>query len=257
MFKDKINEGIEHHIRAALKEGNSTIEVNYNADNNKVDSLEKKYSVTVSKSGRDKIRVTGDSAKVWNLAKDFHKGSKPAAEAHPNLAKKLYGTDNPDYTKGRDDQAVAKKKVSDMQKTGKDKFKGPDGKEYKVTNLQVRSTSDVKDYYKGNKEWSDIVDKYKDEIKAYDATDGSYAISPEAEEDIWDWIEDNGNLIDGEYPSGEMDQDGFDAFYDAHFGSSDPTAQASDKLDGKDKDDDKKDKDGGFDYDEYRRTRRR
>jgi len=54
-----------------------------------------------------------------------------------------------------------------------------------------------------------------------------------------------------------MDQDGFDAFYDAHFGSSDPTAQASDKLDGKDKDDDKKDKDGGFDYDEYRRTRRR
>jgi len=50
-----------------------------------------------------------------------------------------------------------------------------------------------------------------------------------------------------------MDQDGFDAFYDAHFGSSDPTAQASDKLD--DKDDD--DKDSGFDYDEYRRTRRR
>ena len=102
MFKDRINEGIEHHIRAALKEGNSTIEVNYNADNNKVDSLEKKYSVTISKSGRDKIRVTGDSAKVWNLAKDFHKGSKPAAEAHPNLAKKVNGTDNPDKLDDKD-----------------------------------------------------------------------------------------------------------------------------------------------------------
>ena len=110
MFKDRINEGIEHHIRAALKEGTSTIEVNYNADNNKVDSLEKKYSVTISRSGRDKIRVTGDSAKVWNLAKDFHKGSKPAAEAHPNLAKKVNGTDKLD-DKDKDDQAVAKKRV--------------------------------------------------------------------------------------------------------------------------------------------------
>ena len=64
MFKDRINEGIEHHIKAALKEDTSTIEVNYNADNNKVDSLEQKYSVTISRSGRDKIRVTGDSAKV-------------------------------------------------------------------------------------------------------------------------------------------------------------------------------------------------
>ena len=124
MFKDRINEGIEHHIKAALKEDTSTIEVNYNADNNKVDSLEQKYSVTISRSGRDKIRVTGDSAKVWNLAKDFHKGSKPAAEAHPNLAKKVNGTDNPDKLddKDKDDQAVAKKKVSDMQKTDKDKF---------------------------------------------------------------------------------------------------------------------------------------
>ena len=113
MFKDRINEGIEHHIKAALKEDTSTIEVNYNADNNKVDSLEQKYSVTISRSGRDKIRVTGDSAKVWNLAKDFHKGSKPAAEAHPNLAKKVNGTDNPDKLddKDKDDQAVAKKKV--------------------------------------------------------------------------------------------------------------------------------------------------
>lgn len=220
MFKNKIDSLIEEVIKSTLLEDESTIEINYNADDNKISMLQKEYDVKIYRSGRDKIKISGDSRQVWQMAKDFHAGDAAAAKAHPQLAKKVGTSSKSD-----------KKSSSSLQKIGKDKFKGPDGQEYKIKTTDIKSTNDVKDYYKGNKDWENLVDKYKDEIKAYGLSNGSYAISSEFEDEVYDWIDEYGDMVDGNTPAGPDDTDGFDDFYDAHFGDSDPNAQRQDMMD--------------------------